>query len=51
MQQLTPEGQQIIEKLAQQYQVSVDAVMSLLQSVMDGNGTMAQFTASDSPRW
>jgi hypothetical protein len=43
MPRLTPEGQQIIEKLAQQYQVSVDAVMSMLQSVMDGNGTMAQF--------
>jgi len=43
MQQLTPEGQQIIEQLAQQYQVSVDAVMSMLQSVMHGNGTMAQF--------
>jgi hypothetical protein len=43
MQQLTPEGQQMIDDLAQQYQVSVDAVMSMLQSVMDGHGTMAQF--------
>lgn len=43
MQPLTPEGQEIIERLAEQYQVSVDAVMSMLQAVMDGNGTMAQF--------
>lgn len=43
MQQLTPEGQQIIDNLAQQYQVSAEAVMSMLQAVMEGNGTMAQF--------
>jgi hypothetical protein len=43
MQKLTPEGQQLIDNLAQHYQVSVDAVVSMLQSVMDGNGTMAQF--------
>jgi hypothetical protein len=43
MQPLTPEGQRIINELAQRYQVSVDAVMSLLQSVMNGHGTMAQF--------
>ncbi len=43
MQPLTPEGQRIIDDLAQQYQVSGEAVMSMLQAVMDGNGTMAQF--------
>lgn len=43
MQQLTPEGQEIIDNLARQYHVSVSAVMSMLQAVMDGNGTMAQF--------
>jgi len=43
MPQLTPEGQHIIDDLAQQYQVSAEAVMSMLQAVMDGNGTMAQF--------
>jgi hypothetical protein len=43
MPQLTPEGQHIIDDLAQQYQVSAEAVVSMLQAVMDGNGTMAQF--------
>ncbi len=43
MQKLTPEGQQLIDESAEQYHVSVDAVMSMLQSVMAGNGTMAQF--------
>lgn len=43
MRQLTPEGQQIINNLAQRYQFSPDAVLSLLQSVINGNGTMAQF--------
>jgi hypothetical protein len=41
--QLTPEGQQRIDELARQYHVSVDAVMSMLQAVIDGRGTMAQF--------
>lgn len=43
MRQLTPEGQQIINKLAQRYNFSPDAVFSLLQSVINGNGSMAQF--------
>jgi Short C-terminal domain len=43
MPQLTPEGQRVINGLAQQYQVSTEAVMSMLQAVIDGNGTMAQF--------
>lgn len=43
MQQLTPEGQQIINNLAQRYGFSTDAVFSLLQSVISGNGSMAQF--------
>jgi hypothetical protein len=43
MRPLTPEGRRIINELAQQYQVSVEAVMSLLQAIMDGHGTMAQF--------
>ncbi len=42
MQPLTPEGQRAIDDLARQYQVSAEAVMSMLQAVMDGNGTMAQ---------
>ncbi|MDP2902242.1 MAG: SHOCT domain-containing protein [Methylovulum sp.] len=43
MRQLTPEGQQIINNIAQRYQFSTDAVISLLQSVINGNGSMAQF--------
>lgn len=43
MRQLSPEGQQATNNLAQQYNFSVDAVMHLLQSVINGNGSMAQF--------
>ncbi|ETW92378.1 MAG: hypothetical protein ETSY1_43905 [Candidatus Entotheonella factor] len=43
MQPLTPEGQRLIDDLARQYQVSTEAVMSMLQAVLNGNGTMAQF--------
>lgn len=43
MQQLSPEGQQVINNLAQQYNFSVDAVTHMLQSVINGNGSMAQF--------
>jgi hypothetical protein len=43
MTQLTPEGQHLINGLAQRYHFSPDAVFSLLQSVIKGNGTMAQF--------
>jgi hypothetical protein len=44
MSQLTPEGQQIINNLAQRYHFSPDAVISLLYSVQNGNGSMAQFS-------
>jgi hypothetical protein len=44
MSQLTPEGQQIINAIAQRYHFSVDAVLSMLQSVQNGNGSMAQFS-------
>jgi len=43
MKQLTPEGQQIINNLAHRYNFSPDAVFSMLQSVINGNGSMAQF--------
>src|SRR5262249_50111743 len=43
MQPLTSAGQQKINDLAQRYGVSTDAVMTLLQAVMNGQGTMAQF--------
>ncbi len=43
MQRLTDQGWQRILDLAQRYGLSTDAVMSMLQSVVNGNGTMAQF--------
>ncbi len=43
MQQLTPEGQQIINDIAQRYHFSPNAVLSMLQAVINGNGAMAQF--------
>lgn len=43
MQRLTDQGQQKINELAQRYGVSTDAVMTLLQALVNGSGTMAQF--------
>jgi hypothetical protein len=43
MKQLTAEAQQIIDTLVQRYQFSSEAVLSLLQSMLNGNGSMAQF--------
>ena len=43
MQQLTEQGRQRIDELAQRYSVSTEAVMTLLRSLVNGNGTMAQF--------
>jgi hypothetical protein len=43
MQQLSPAGQQIINDIAGRYGYSTDAVLSMLQSVINGNGGMAQF--------
>ncbi|WP_437501217.1 SHOCT domain-containing protein [Sorangium sp. So ce1099] len=43
MQQLTPEGQRRVSELSQRYFVSTDAVMTLLQALVNGQGTMAQF--------
>ena len=42
--QLSPQGTQIIEDIARRYYISVDAVMTLLQAVNNGGGTMAQFS-------
>ena len=44
MQKLTEQGRQRINDLAQRYGVSTDAVMALLQALINGNGTMAQFS-------
>ena len=43
MQQLTEQGRQRIDELAQRYSVSTEGVMTLLRSLVNGNGTMAQF--------
>jgi hypothetical protein len=40
---LTDQGLQKISDLAQRYGVSADAVMTLLQAVLNGKGAMAQF--------
>lgn len=44
MQQFTPHGQQFIQDLSQRYGISTDAVVAMLYAVMNGNGTMAQFS-------
>ena len=44
MQQLSSQGQQFIQDLAQRYGISADAALTMLYAVMNGNGTMAQFS-------
>jgi hypothetical protein len=43
MQQLSQAGQQIIDDIAKRHGFSSNAVMSMLESVINGNGSMAQF--------
>ena len=45
--ELTPEGQQHVTALAQRYGVSADAVVTLLQALVHGHGTRAQFDHPD----
>jgi Short C-terminal domain len=44
MRQLSAAGQQAIHDLAQRHGFSSDSVLSMLQSVVDGHGSMAQFS-------
>lgn len=44
MRQLSPAGQQIIQDMAQRHGFSDEAVMSMLDAVINGNGSMAQFS-------
>jgi hypothetical protein len=44
---LSPKGTRMLEELAARYSVSVDAVTTLLQAVVNGGGTMAQFNHPD----
>jgi hypothetical protein len=43
MQQLSPAGQQAINDVAQRHGFSFDAVATMLDAVVQGNGSMAQF--------
>lgn len=43
MRQLSSAGQDLINGIAQRHGFSVDATMSMLESVINGNGSMAQF--------
>ena len=43
MQQLSPEGRQAIDDIARRHGFSSEAVTSMLWSVVQGNGSMAQF--------
>ncbi|RZL90126.1 MAG: SHOCT domain-containing protein [Variovorax sp.] len=43
MRQLSPAGQQVINDIAQRNGFSVEATLSMLDSVINGNGSLAQF--------
>ena len=47
MQDLTPEGLRILEDVARRHAVSLDAVVTLLRALMEGNGSQAQFNHPD----
>ena len=40
---LTPEGQALVDQLAQRYHLSSEAVKTMLEAIHQGQGTMAQF--------
>jgi hypothetical protein len=44
MQQLTSEGQRIVNDLARKHGFSIDAVTHMFMAVLNGNGSMAQFS-------
>jgi hypothetical protein len=44
MQQLTPDGQRVVIELANKHGFSTDAVTHMLFAVLNGNGSMAQFS-------
>lgn len=43
MRQLSPQGQQTLNDIAQRHGFSFDATLSMLDAVINGNGSMAQF--------
>lgn len=44
MRQLSPSGQQVVDDIAQRHGISTDAALSMLDAVVRGNGSMAQFS-------
>ena len=44
MRQLSPTGQQLINDIAQRHGFSVDATVTMLDAVINGNGSQAQFS-------
>jgi len=47
MQELTPEGRRIVNELASAHSVSPEAVLTLLNALVAGNGSQAQFDHPD----
>jgi len=47
MQQLTPQGQNLIDELARRYGLSADSAVRMLVAVNQGGGTMAQFSCPE----
>jgi hypothetical protein len=47
MQQLTPQGQNLINDIARRYGLSYDSAVSMLVSVNQGGGSMAQFSVPE----
>lgn len=47
MVKLSPKGQELVDKLAQRYNISSNAVQTLLEAIYQGSGTMAQFNHPD----
>src|ERR1700712_1388112 len=47
MKQLNPSGEQQIAQIAGRYGLSINAVMSMLQAVVNGGGNMAQFYVNE----
>ena len=44
MRQLSPAGQHVIDDIARRHGISTDAALSMLDAVVRGNGSMAQFS-------
>jgi hypothetical protein len=47
MRQLSPQGQNVVNDLSQRHGFSQDAVTQMMFAVLDGNGSMAQFSHPD----